>query len=406
MIPHVINTVGDYNSTKVTPYELHSPTLICNESRDKMGIAPWYSRWEELHERVQELKERYDARCKELQVSSEQALSEVWRDLITRIVQESNWQEGIYLELGRTRELVDSIFDNPETISGPHLDFKGLCQTHRRQVLHLKQRGASVEELAALNLSRAHRTLQWIAHELAFRQSATLVHALKGFEPHIPALSERMPPKVLKGLRRGFKAIKELEESQSPAYGPLNVIVATEGELLKELEETPFEELLHPMRVTYIHLLHRLTMMGIFPPRKLGNFRKNPVNVGDPDVLFPPPIAVPQLMEEYCREFPTILPSTTKYDPIMQAAKVSYRFVRVHPYSDGNGRVSRLLMNLILWGHHPPVSLKADKKGRHRYHVALKRANRGNIKPMACLIALGVIDVYDKLLDALGNRRQ
>ena len=88
--------------------------------------------------------------------------------------------------------------------------------------------------------------------------------------------------------------------------------------------------------------------MGVADPRKCGTFRKMPVHVGDPDVLFAPPSLIPEMMKEFCRKFPTILPTTVKYDPILKAAEASYKFVRIHPYHDGNSRVSRLLMNLVL----------------------------------------------------------
>jgi hypothetical protein len=60
---------------------------------------------------------------------------------------------------------------------------------------------------------------------------------------------------------------------------------------------------------------------------------------------------------------------------------------------------------LVLWGHHPPVYLKADKKGRHRYAQALRRANRGDMKPLGCLIAMALVEIYGKLIDAVGERR-
>ena len=62
-------------------------------------------------------------------------------------------------------------------------------------------------------------------------------------------------------------------------------------------------------------------------------------------------------------------------------------------------------MNLVLAGHFPPVYLKADKKGRHRYSQAVRRADRGNIEPLAALIAMSVIEIYEKMLNALQARR-
>ena len=43
--------------------------------------------------------------------------------------------------------------------------------------------------------------------------------------------------------------------------------------------------------------------------------------------------------------------------PIVMAATVHYRFVRIHPFDDGNGRMARLLMNMILIKHGYTVAI-------------------------------------------------
>lgn len=57
------------------------------------------------------------------------------------------------------------------------------------------------------------------------------------------------------------------------------------------------------------------------------------------------------------------------------AATFHYRFVRIHPFDDGNGRMARLLMNLILIKHGYAVAIvQSDKKTR--YLQELERADQ------------------------------
>ena len=82
-------------------------------------------------------------------------------------------------------------------------------------------------------------------------------------------------------------------------------------------------------------------------------------------------------------------------NPIELAAWTHAEFVRIHPFIDGNGRTSRLLMNyqLLSYGF-LPVSI--DKKTRLEYYNYLEEyAVNGNLQPFADLIA----DLEDKHLD-------
>ena len=61
--------------------------------------------------------------------------------------------------------------------------------------------------------------------------------------------------------------------------------------------------------------------------------------------------------------------------PIVIAATFHYRFVRVHPFDDGNGRMARLLMNMILIRHGYTVAL-IRLESRDNYLDHLERADR------------------------------
>ena len=77
-------------------------------------------------------------------------------------------------------------------------------------------------------------------------------------------------------------------------------------------------------------------------------------------------------------------------NPILLSAEFHYRFIRIHPFDDGNGRTARILMNFILMKFgYPPVIVKTEDK--ENYFAALRLADTGNLEAFTDYIAKNTI---------------
>ena len=104
------------------------------------------------------------------------------------------------------------------------------------------------------------------------------------------------------------------------------------------------------------------------------------------------PIQMQELMEWYRDE-------QSGLHPVTLAAMFHYKFVRIHPFDDGNGHVSRLLMNYILLAHKlPPVVIKSSDK--QNYLHALHLADIGQFEAFIRYIAQQVVSSLEMAIKA------
>lgn len=127
--------------------------------------------------------------------------------------------------------------------------------------------------------------------------------------------------------------------------------------------------------------IHR-RVLGYVDPIEGGSFRRTQVYVGGH--IPPSPTDIYPLMEEFIVWLNS--ENAARMHPVRYAALAHYKLVAIHPFSDGNGRTSRLLMNSILMqaGFPPVIILKQD---RHHYYKHLEMANRGDVRPFVRFIA-------------------
>jgi hypothetical protein len=82
---------------------------------------------------------------------------------------------------------------------------------------------------------------------------------------------------------------------------------------------------------------------------------------------------------------------------LVYLARLHNGFERIHPFRNGNGRVGRLVLNLLLVRQgYPPAVIR--KRGREAYLAAMRRADRDDFRPLAELLARAVKESLDRFL--------
>ena len=138
-------------------------------------------------------------------------------------------------------------------------------------------------------------------------------------------------------------------------------------DFLEELasSSTPITE--HDLRQLHALVLHEIT-------EEAGAYRSSAVSISGSDYSPPGPESVPAQMEDFGRWLSDVsVAGDTAFagvSGLLVAAAAHTWFVTVHPFIDGNGRVARLLLNLMLIRHGYPIAI-ITKEDRLRYYDAL-----------------------------------
>jgi len=126
--------------------------------------------------------------------------------------------------------------------------------------------------------------------------------------------------------------------------------------------------------------MHRLLFRHIL--RECGDWRKISVRFGDPadeeQYRIPAPLDVPREMDELAHQMPEYLSGRAlnrdgKYHVL---AQLHFQFVRIHPFSDGNGRIARAITDQVAIYFGLPVAVagypRHNPKRRESYHSAIR----------------------------------
>lgn len=184
----------------------------------------------------------------------------------------------------------------------------------------------------------------------------------------------------------------------------INENIAPKGASLREIHEAKnHKEAIEFLKIYKGELNERLILkIHSFILRNIadsfaGKYRRTEVRIRGAE--FKPPYAdvVPLLVTELIRWYKE---NKKKLHPFELAAIVSAKLVTIHPFIDGNGRVSRLVMNFLLKkAKYPEINIYVRERGR--YLDCIKEANHENYKPLAFFL----FDTLKKNYSFLSDKR-
>ena len=191
---------------------------------------------------------------------------------------------------------------------------------------------------------------------------------------------------------------KVIRSGQGVRNRPLGDIIETRNHYMAFMSLVS----LIPKRIDLVMVqeLHEKVFKGVM--QDAGQWRRS--NVWIRSASFTPTRwekVIPQLTEwqrEYAKR------ETAGGDPFESAAWMHQRFESIHPFTDGNGRVGRLLLNLHFLKHNwPPVSITPHN--RIDYLDALEKGNEGDLASLTEFLRVVMSQSLIDLLDQVGSTK-
>jgi Fic family protein len=204
-----------------------------------------------------------------------------------------------------------------------------------------------------------------------------------------------------------FKRPKNEEELQGLEAAGLWKAQAIAKDIGESKEKITLEVILH---------IHKVFLENAYP-EIAGKFRIIGQDIKKLKCMIPPPgSAVQEEMYKFWRELDNRL---SKIPPVPKGKKISktslrkrneeiislaawtqYQITRIHPFCEGNGRMARLMTNLILWRYKfLPTDIKYEGENKQKYLQSLCEIDhKGDYRMLRYLIIKGTMDSYKKLI--------
>jgi len=190
---------------------------------------------------------------------------------------------------------------------------------------------------------------------------------------------------AIEGIVTTSTRIRQLVEEKTTPHNRDEQEIAGYRDALNIIHES-FDAI--PVTQNYILQLHKIMYSHMNNPmagrtKNVQNYITATYPDGHTEILFTPlePYETPEALNRICEEFNKVI-GNMELEPLIAIPVFIHDFLCIHPFNDGNGRMSRLLTSLLLYrcgfyvGRY--ISLEAKiAKNKDLYYSALRESQTG-----------------------------
>lgn len=190
---------------------------------------------------------------------------------------------------------------------------------------------------------------------------------------------------AIEGIVTTSTRIKQLVEEKTAPKNRDEQEIAGYRDVLNIIHES-FDAI--PISQNYILQLHKILYSHMNNPmagrtKSSQNYISAAYPDGHEEILFTPlaPYETPEALDKICEEYNRVI-GNMEVEPLIAIPVFIHDFLCIHPFNDGNGRMSRLLTTLLLYRNGfyvgKYISLEAKiAKNKDLYYSALRQAQDG-----------------------------
>ena len=190
---------------------------------------------------------------------------------------------------------------------------------------------------------------------------------------------------AIEGIVTTNTRIKQLVEEKTTPRNRDEQEIAGYRDVLNVIHES-FDAI--PISRNYILQLHKIMYSHMNNPiagqtKNVQNYISATYPDGHTEILFTPlaPFETPEALDRICEEYNRVI-GNMEVEPLIAIPVFIHDFLCIHPFNDGNGRMSRLLTTLLLYRNEfyvgKYISLEAKiAQAKDLYYDALSRSQNG-----------------------------